>query len=146
MSLLGPRKQRTKDYAINQIKGIDGIPLYYVIRDPEMETTYQTENRTIGGRIFDAEHRGRAYEQDAFRVMQILRQWTSGGTVETYTDKTENVQDAWNEMIKVFEGVDAKGATIQQARDTIRLAHWSRDTPNFKFVDYCTKHILANNH
>ena len=49
-------------------------------------------------------------------------------------------------MLKVFEGVDAKGATIQRAREIIRTAHWSRDTQNFKFSDYCTKHISANNY
>ena len=65
--------------------------------------------------------------------------------METYTDKTENVQDAWNEIIQVIDGIDAKGATIQQMRDTIRTAHWSRDTQHFKFGDYCTKNISANN-
>ena len=64
---------------LNQIKGVNGIPLYYVIRDPELELTYRNDNGVIGEMIYDAEHRGRAYEQDAFRVMQILRQWTSGG-------------------------------------------------------------------
>ena len=68
-----------------------------------------------------------------------------GRTAETYTDKTENVQDAWNEMVQVFEGIDAKGATIQRAREIIRTTHWSRDTQHFKFSDYCTKHISANN-
>ena len=74
---------------LNQFLGMNGIPLYYVIRDPELEMTYRTENGVIGEKIYDAEHRGRAYEQDSFRVMHILRRWTSGGTTETYPDKTE---------------------------------------------------------
>ena len=96
--------------------------------------------------IYDAEHRGRSYEQDSFKVMQVLRQWTSSGTADTYTDKTENAQDEWDEILRVFEGVDAKGATIQRAREMIQTAHWTRDTQNFKFSDYCTKHITTNNY
>ena len=59
---------------LNQIKGVNGIPLYYVIRDPELELTYRNDDGVIGEMIYDAEHRSCAYEQDAFRVMQILRQ------------------------------------------------------------------------
>mgnify|MGYP003321269932 CR=1 FL=1 len=140
------RSKRLLIAYLNQIKGCNGDPLYYVIRDLDMETTYQTENGAIGDMIYNAEHRGRSHQQDSFKVMQVLRQWTSGGMANTYTDKTENVQDAWDKMLRVFEGVGAKGATIQRAREMIRTAHWTRDTQNVKFSDYFTKHITANNY
>ena len=57
----------------NEIKGMNEVLLYYIIRDPEMETTYRTENGTVGNVIYDAEHKGRADGQDSFKMTQILR-------------------------------------------------------------------------
>ena len=48
-------------------------------------------------------------------------------------------------MLRDFQGIDAKGATIQGAGEIIRSVHWARDTQNIKFTDYCIKHILTNN-
>ena len=54
---------------LNQIKEVSGIPLYYVLRDPEMEDAYRSKNDTVENLIYDAEFKGRAYEQDSFKVM-----------------------------------------------------------------------------
>ena len=77
--------------------------------------------------------------------MQILREWTSGGTAETYTDKTNNVTDAWNNLVMPYDGQDARSFTIMKAREIIRTSNWNKDAMNFKFSDYCNKHITANN-
>lgn len=130
---------------LNQTKNSAGVPLYYIIRDPDLKDKYRADNGTIGDKIYNVELKGIIYEKDAFKVMQILRQWTSGGTADTYTDRTKNIQDAGNEMVNVFEGVDVKGVTIQRSRDIIRDAYYTRDTQNFKFAGYYTKHITANN-
>jgi hypothetical protein len=88
---------------------------------------------------------GRVYSQDAFRVLQILRQWTSGGTAGTFIDNNKNVQEAWTQLIWNYESHDARNTNIQKARETIAQAHWSRDTQNFTFNNYCNPHIKANN-
>ena len=124
---------------LNQTKNSAGVPLYYIIRDPDLKDKYRADNGTIGDKIYNVELKGIIYEKDAFKVMQILRQWTSGGTADTYTDRTKNIQDAGNEMVNVFEGVDVKGVTIQRSRDIIRDAYYTRDTQNFKFAGYYTK-------
>ena len=67
------RSKRLLIAYLKQIKGCNMVPLYYIISDPDMKTTYWTENGAIGDMIYKAEHRGRSYEQDPFKVMQVLR-------------------------------------------------------------------------
>jgi hypothetical protein len=129
---------------LNQTKNEVGIPIYYVIRDPDQEERYRADNGELGRKIYEAPFRGRIYEADAFQVLQILRQWTSGGTAETFVDNNNNVQDAWTKLIMNYEGRDARGANIQKAREMIANAHWTRNTHNFNFDDYCNRHIKAN--
>ena len=52
---------------------VNGIPLYYVRRNPALELTYRVDNRVIREKIYDAEDKGCAYERDSFKIMQILR-------------------------------------------------------------------------
>jgi hypothetical protein len=130
---------------LNQIKNDNGVPLYYVIRDPNLENQYCNDNGEIGKKIYEAPFQGRVYFQDAFRVLQILRQWTSGGTADTFVDNNNDVQEAWTQLIRNYEGHDARNANIQKARETIIQAHWTRNTQNFTFDDYCNRHIKANN-
>ena len=130
---------------LNLIKNEEGVPLYYVIRDPELEQQYRDDNGVIGNKIYNAPFTGPVYTNDAFQVLQILRSWTSGGTAETFVDNTNNVQDAWSQLMHNYEGDDARNANIQRARQTIRNTHWSRNTHNYTFDDYCNKFIKANN-
>jgi hypothetical protein len=122
----------------NQIKNELGIPVYYVIRDPDLEQQYQTESGEIGRKIYEAPHTGCIYENDAFQVLQILRQWTSGGRAEPHVDNSNNVQDAWNSIIMAFEGHDAKGANIAKACQDLKDAHWMENKKNWSFDDYCS--------
>jgi asparagine N-glycosylation enzyme membrane subunit Stt3 len=130
---------------LNQVKNEVGIPIYYVIGDPEQEDRYRADNGELGRRIYDAPFRGRMYETDAFQVLQIIRQWTSGGTAETFVDNNNDVQDTWTKLICNYEGHDARGANVQRSRETIASAHWTRNTHNFSFDDYCNRHKKANN-
>jgi Reverse transcriptase (RNA-dependent DNA polymerase) len=130
---------------LNQIKNEQGVPLYYVIRDPDQEEKYRADNGDIGKRIYEAPFKGRIYESDSFQVIQILRQWTSGGQAETYVDNNNDVQDAWDKLVSNYEGHDAKSSNIQKAREMINTSHWTRNSQNFTFDDYCNRHIKANN-
>lgn len=56
---------------LNTMRNDNGIPLYYVIRDPEDEERYR-EN-TIGAKIYDALQTGKAFEDDSFQVAQVLK-------------------------------------------------------------------------
>jgi hypothetical protein len=119
--------------------------LYYVIRDPEEEQKYREDNGDIGRRIYEAPFEGRIYMQDAFKVLQVLRQWTTGGTADTFVDSNNNIQDAWAQLLQNYEGHDAKSANIQKAREMISTAHWTGNSMNFTFDDYCNRHVKANN-
>jgi hypothetical protein len=98
----------------------------------------------LGNRIYNAPLRGRAYETDAFQVLQTLRQWTLGGLAETFVNNNNDVQVAWANLIRNYEGHDAHGINIQRAREILINAHWVRNTHNFTFDDYCNKFIKAN--
>lgn len=130
---------------LNQILNENGVPLYYVIRDPVEEEEYRNNNGDIGNKIYDAPFQGRIYNDDAFRVLQILRLWTSNGTAQTYVDQNNDIQEAWSSLLTIYEGHDARNSNIQRARAIIMKAVWSRNTPNYTFDDYCNKHIRENN-
>jgi hypothetical protein len=49
----------------NQIKNKRGIPLYYAIRNPNLEDQYRADSGEIGKRICEAQYKGRVYENDA---------------------------------------------------------------------------------
>ena len=130
---------------LNQLHNEAGVPLYYVIRDPDNEEEYRLHNGETGNKIYDAPFIGRIYDDDAFRVLQILRLWTSNGTAQTYVDQTNDVQIAWHNLITIYEGHDARNSNITRARSIISKSVWSRNTPNYSFDDYCNKHIQQNN-
>jgi hypothetical protein len=130
---------------LNQVKNINGIPIYYVIRDPEQEEKYRTENGEIGRKIYDAPHFGTIYSTDAFQVLQILREWTSGGSAETYSYTSNDANEVWQLLIAHYEGHDAVNSNIMKARESINTAHWSRNSPNYTFDDYCNRIMKANN-
>jgi hypothetical protein len=54
------------------IENKKGIPIYYVIRDWEQEDRYRADDGELGNRIYNAPLGGRAYETDAFQVLQTL--------------------------------------------------------------------------
>jgi hypothetical protein len=58
---------------------------------------------------------------------------------------SNDVQDAWTRLIKVYEGHDACCANIQKARELFNTTHWIHNNPNFTFDNYCNKHITSNN-
>ena len=58
---------------LNQIQNENGVPIYYVIRNPEDESEYCNHNGETGNKIYDAPFQGRIYNDDAFKVLQILR-------------------------------------------------------------------------
>ena len=140
---LGAKRELTA--YLNQILNENGVPIYYVIRDTEDEEEYREHNGDMGNRIYDAPYLGRIYNDDAFKVLQILRLWTSNGTAQTFVDQTNDVQDAWASLLTAYEGLDAKNANITSARAIIGKASWVRDTATYSFTDYCNKHTKNNN-
>lgn len=130
---------------LNQMKNGEGLPLYYVIRESDQEDEYRTQHGEMGNRVYDAPLQGNVYKRDAFRVLQMLREWTAQGTASTYCENASDVIDAWTTLLDIFEGKDAKQMVINRARSTLNNAHYTRDSPNFSFSDYCTKIIRANN-
>eukprot|EP00934_Nitzschia_sp_Nitz4_P001469 Nitzschia sp. Nitz4//scaffold498_size9664//494//4337//NITZ4_009088-RA/size9664-snap-gene-0.10-mRNA-1//-1//CDS//3329553087//1469//frame0 len=85
------------------------------------------------------------YQTDSFRVLQILKEWVAGGTADTFVEDASNVQEAWNSLVVNYDGADAIAARVQKARNDISSAHFSQDSVNFSFQDYCTRILRANN-
>jgi hypothetical protein len=79
-------------------------------------------------------------------VLQILRQWTAGGKAETHVDRTNDVQEAWANLTRIYEGTDACGANTQKARQDIKEAKWVLNKHNRIALDnYCNTIQKANN-
>ena len=94
--------------------------------------------------LYDTRHQERTYEQDTHRVLQIIRQWTSGGNADIHVDNFDDIQEAWKRLTKFYDGIDAQNATILKARNTIANTSWIKDTANFRFENYCNKIKSAN--
>ena len=90
---------------LNQIRNDKRVPLYYMIREPDMDMVYCRDNGVKGCLIYDAIRLGNEYAKDSFWVLNILRGWTSGGTAETYTNSTNWVEDSWDTLTATFEGL-----------------------------------------
>jgi hypothetical protein len=83
------RAKRTFEAGLAQFKNENGVPLSYIIRD-ESE---RTETTTAGGYaaiLFEPRFTGPTFVAYNFRVYQLLIQWTSGGTAETYEDRFQS--------------------------------------------------------
>jgi hypothetical protein len=107
------RSKRELTAYLNQIVNEQGILIYYVIWDRNDEEEYRRDNGELGRHIYDAPFEGHIYENDAFQVLQILRQWTSGGTADTHVDNSNDVQDTWNRLLSQHEGIDDRNTNIQ---------------------------------
>ena len=85
------RAKRKFEAGLAQFKKENGVPLSYIIRDEsELETT--TNAGGYAATLFDPSFIGPTFVADNFRVYQLLIQWTSGGTVETYVDRFQSTQ------------------------------------------------------
>ena len=81
------RSKRALKVHLNQIKNEKGVTMYYVIWNGALESIYRGQNVQIGAMAYDTELQGDIYEGDVFRTLQTRREWTNGGTDETYTNK-----------------------------------------------------------
>ena len=126
-------------------KNAIGTPLYYVIREDEMEAEIRATYGEAGANIYDSTFAGEIYQRDALEVLMIVRKWTSNGLASSFTTNSEDVQVVWGQIIAHYEGTDAINVRIVTAREKINGLHWSRDTPNFTFETYCTRTLEYNN-
>jgi hypothetical protein len=104
---------------LNQTQNGNRVPIYYVICNQEDESEYCNHNGETGNKIYDAPFQGQIYNDDAFKVLQILHLWTSNGTAQMNVDQSNDVQDAWHSLLTTYQGHDARNANIQQARAII---------------------------
>lgn len=58
---------------------------------------------------------------------------------------TRNVRAAFLELQQVYEGSNTQQAIVQQVMDTIHNMYYTKDLSNFNFVNYCNRHMRANN-
>ena len=108
---------------LNKTNNADSTPLYYIVNDDEEEASHK-EHGEVGRTAYDAVMHGCQYDQEAFKVLQILKEWTTGGIASAYIKNEYNVQTAGNNPKVNYEGADANQAIIQKARNDIQNAHF----------------------
>ena len=142
------RAKRKFEAGLAQFKNENRILLSYVIRD-DTERDAAIAAGGFAAQLYDAPMTGPTFlQEDNFRLYQVLIQWTSGGTAETYVDSyqaTQHGRNVWMAMISTYEGADARNANIQETRTALEALRYEKDSHNFTFDDYCTKTITYNN-
>jgi len=132
---------------LGQIEGVSGQLLVYVIWREEDDEDIEDAGELIQA-ICNAVRHGRDFEQDNYKVFNILQWWTSGGSADTYVDEAANTKDgngAWMNLMSVYEGDDAKEAIAREGRNIIEHTKFIKESRNFTLEDYCNKHLRANN-
>ena len=141
------RAKRKFEAGLAQFKNENGIPISYVIRD-DTERANAVAAGGFAAQLYDAAMSGPTFLVDNYRVYQLLIQWTSGGTAETYVDtfqSTQHGRNVWLALIGTYEGPDARNANVQETRTLLDALRYEKDSHNFSFDDYCTKTITYNN-
>ena len=141
------RAKRKFEAGLAQFKNENGVPLSYVIRDDsERDATVATGG--YAATLYDPPFIGPTFVADNFRVYQLLIQWTSGGTAETYVDRYQSTQhgrQVWLSLVGTYDGPDARNASVQETRLLLDALKYEKDSHNYTFDDYCTKTITYNN-
>lgn len=128
---------------LNMMRNDNGIPLYYVIRDPEDEKLYRQNDTGI--KIYDAIQEGRGFQDDSFQVAQVLKKWTAGGTAVIHTDEQgADGVTMWRQLILAYEGTDARINAVATAKSKINSARFDKWRPSFTFDNYCDLHVKNN--
>ena len=79
--------------------------------------------------LFRPPFSGPTYVADNFRVYQLLIQWTSGGTAETYVDRHQATQDGrnvWLSLLDIYDGPDARNASVQETRTLLAALRYEK--------------------
>ena len=134
---------------LSAIRGENGTPLSYIIRDDDDMTEEQLDDLEGPAKeIFEAPLQGTYFERDNYQVFQHLRTQIVGSSAETHIESFERKSDgrnAWLFLKTKYEGEDARNAAIAIARKDISSASWERNLKNWSFDDYCLRHTRANN-
>ena len=134
---------------LSAIRGDNGTPLSYIIRDDDDMTEDQLDELEGPAKeIYEAPLQGTYFERDNYQVFQHLRTQIVGSSAETHIESFEKKSDgrnAWLFLKTKYEGEDARNAAIAIARKEISSASWERNLKNWSFDDYCLRHTKANN-
>jgi hypothetical protein len=129
---------------LSALKGENGTPLSYIIRDDDDMTEDELNDLEGPAReIYESPLQGTYYERDNYQVFQHLRTQIVGSSAETHIESYG--RNAWLCLKTKFEGDDARNAAIAVARKEISSASWERTIKNWNFDDYCNRHTRANN-
>jgi hypothetical protein len=141
-----PAAKRSLQGYLGQMKNKNNIPYFYVIRD-ELERPDVIED-DVQDAIWNTPTQGTSYDADNYQVYQILIQWTAGGLAGTHIDQLAGTTDGRSayELLRLnYEGTDYRQTQINNARHILNHAFYHKDSPTFKFDNYCHRHLTANN-
>jgi len=74
--------------------------------------------------------------------------WINDGSAATNAINHKTTLDGrslWLDLVKAYEGEDAKKLAISAAQKTIPTTYFTHESMNFTFTDYSNKHMAANN-
>lgn len=131
------------DTYMNQIPGVGGVPLNYIVcwRD-EPEENAEEENDAKEA-VALAPLQGDAFAIDNRKVYEILKSLIIEGPVWSYfttaVDKAKDGRAAWILLRDHFEGETYLNCDVEEAEAVIEALHYKKEFANFSFEDFITQ-------
>jgi len=129
------------------IKGKNGIPLSYIIRDSEVNDFKDNYEFRLEKLISCTTLRGAKYKADNGTVFSLLIQHTNnteGYSLVQQYERSRNWRSACNSLLKHFEGSTFCKRVAQEAATMLQTASYSGPRRNFSFSLYYDCHSQAH--
>lgn len=133
---------------LSQLKGINRIPLNYVIRDdehPNPDAVYDNERER---RIATVPLHGHDFRQDCESVFAIIKELTLQGPGWTWIeslDRGRNGRICFQALVAHYEGAYMINRAKEQAYADIAGAKYTGSNRNYTFETYTSTHQQAHN-
>ena len=131
----------------SRIRGKNGIPLSYIVRNDEVNNFEDTYESRLDKLVTCTTLRGAKYKADNGTVFSLLIQHTDnteGYSLVLQYERSRNGRSAWSSLLKHFEGSTFRERVAQEAATMLRTASYSGPRRNFTFSSYYDRHSQAH--
>ena len=128
---------------LQNMTGVTGIPLTYVIRSQAVPTPGATYANDMEERIANAPLTGLAFSTDSHTVHGIILSLVLDGPAYSFIgahDDTKDGRAAWLDLLAHYEGRAYMDRRKNEAYKTIDLTHYKGEKRTFDFEKYITLH------
>jgi len=133
---------------LSQVKGVNRIPLSYVIRDdeqPDPDAVYENDRER---RIATVPLQGHDFRQDSESVFAIIKELTLQGPGWAWIealDRGRNGRACFNVLVAHYEGAFMINRAKEQAYSDVASAKYTGTNRNYSFETYTSTHQQAHN-